>query len=67
MENQNKKVSLKNDARNLSAMHGLYRTLINNMIIGVSEQFEEARFETQVEEMINCIPSISKGIESLRA
>jgi len=34
------KVSLKNDARNLSAMHGLYRTLINNMIIGVSEQFE---------------------------
>jgi len=34
------KVSLKNDARNLSAMHGLYRTLINNMIIGVPEQFE---------------------------
>jgi len=34
------KVSLKNDARNLRALHGLYRTLINNMIIGVSEQFE---------------------------
>ena len=34
------KVSLKNDNRNLRALHGLYRTLINNMIIGVSEQFE---------------------------
>ena len=34
------KVSLKNNSRNLRALHGLYRTLINNMIIGVSEQFE---------------------------
>jgi large subunit ribosomal protein L6 len=34
------KVSLKNEARNLRALHGLYRTLINNMIIGVSEQFQ---------------------------
>jgi len=34
------KVSLKNDNRNLRSLHGLYRTLINNMIIGVSEQFE---------------------------
>ena len=34
------KVSLKNDARNLRSLHGLYRTLINNMIIGVSEQFQ---------------------------
>ena len=33
-------VSLKNNARNLRSMHGLYRTLINNMVIGVSEQFE---------------------------
>ena len=33
-------VSLKNESRNLRSMHGLYRTLINNMIIGVSEQFE---------------------------
>ena len=33
-------VSLKNDARSLRSLHGLYRTLINNMIIGVSEQFE---------------------------
>jgi large subunit ribosomal protein L6 len=34
------KVSLKNEARNLSSLHGLYRTLINNMVIGVSEQFQ---------------------------
>jgi large subunit ribosomal protein L6 len=33
-------VSVKTTARNLRAMHGLYRTLINNMIVGVSEQFE---------------------------
>ena len=30
------KVSLKNNNRNLRSLHGLYRTLINNMIIGVS-------------------------------
>jgi len=34
------KVSLKTETRNLRPIHGLYRTLINNMIIGVSEQFE---------------------------
>jgi large subunit ribosomal protein L6 len=34
------KVSVKNEARNLRSLHGLYRTLINNMIIGVSEQFQ---------------------------
>ena len=34
------KVSLKNETRNLRSLHGLYRTLINNMIIGVSEQFD---------------------------
>jgi large subunit ribosomal protein L6 len=33
-------VSLKNNTRNLRSLHGLYRTLINNMVIGVSEQFE---------------------------
>ena len=33
-------VSLKNNGRNLRSLHGLYRTLINNMVIGVSEQFE---------------------------
>ncbi len=34
------KVSLKTDSRNLRSLHGLYRTLINNMVIGVSEQFQ---------------------------
>lgn len=34
------KVSLNNESRNLRSLHGLYRTLINNMIIGVSEQFQ---------------------------
>jgi len=33
-------VSLKNETRNLRSIHGLYRTLINNMIVGVSEQFD---------------------------
>ena len=33
-------VILKNEIRSLRALHGLYRTLINNMIIGVSEQFQ---------------------------
>lgn len=34
------KVSLKSESRNNSSLHGLYRTLINNMVIGVSEQFQ---------------------------
>ena len=33
------KISLKNESRNLRSLYGLYRTLINNMIVGVSEQF----------------------------
>ena len=32
-------VSLKTETRANKALHGLYRTLINNMVIGVSEQF----------------------------
>ena len=32
-------IGLKNDSRNVRALHGLYRTLIHNMLIGVSEQF----------------------------
>jgi len=42
IENENGilSVSLKNKTRNLSSLHGLYRTLINNMVIGVSEQFQ---------------------------
>jgi len=33
-------VSIENNTRNLRSLHGLYRTLINNMVIGVSEQFQ---------------------------
>ena len=33
-------VSLQNQTRQGRALHGLYRTLINNMVIGVSEQFQ---------------------------
>jgi len=32
-------VRLENETRTNRALHGLYRTLINNMLIGVSEQF----------------------------
>jgi large subunit ribosomal protein L6 len=34
------KISLKNETHNLRSLHGLYRTLINNMVVGVSEQFQ---------------------------
>ena len=37
--NQVVQVNLKEQTRSFRALHGLYRTLINNMIIGVSEQF----------------------------
>lgn len=33
-------VILKNETRSVRSLHGLYRTLINNMILGVSEQFQ---------------------------
>ena len=33
-------VNLKSDSRSDRSLHGLYRTLINNMVIGVSEQFQ---------------------------
>jgi len=33
-------VNLKIQTRATGALHGLYRTLVNNMIIGVSEQFQ---------------------------
>jgi len=34
------KVSLKEEKKDKKALHGLYRTLINNMILGVSKQFD---------------------------
>jgi large subunit ribosomal protein L6 len=39
-DNNNLRVSLKNENQSDRSLHGLYRTLINNMIIGVSEQFK---------------------------
>ena len=39
-DNQTLKISTKTHTRNDRSFHGLYRTLINNMVIGVSEQFE---------------------------
>ena len=33
-------ISRENETRSSRALHGLYRSLINNMVIGVSEQFE---------------------------
>lgn len=39
-ENQILKVRLKSETKKVSALHGLYRTLINNMVLGVSEQFD---------------------------
>lgn len=34
------KVSLKENNKDVKSLHGLYRTLINNMILGVSKQFD---------------------------
>nr|WPV76553.1 ribosomal protein L6 [Naviculales sp.] len=34
------RVDLKEETKTIRALHGLYRTLINNMVIGVSEQFD---------------------------
>jgi len=39
-DNNTLNVSLKNETRSVRSLHGLYRTLINNMVIGVSEQFQ---------------------------
>jgi large subunit ribosomal protein L6 len=34
------RISLNKETKNIHALHGLYRTLINNMVVGVSKQFE---------------------------
>ncbi len=39
-DNNTLNVILKTETRSVRSLHGLYRTLINNMIIGVSEQFK---------------------------
>ena len=38
-EEKSLKILVSNKTKTLKSLHGLYRTLINNMIIGVSEQF----------------------------
>ena len=35
---------------------------LDNIISGVSQQYTEARNESQVEELLNCIPSVSRGV-----
>jgi large subunit ribosomal protein L6 len=39
-ENNTLKISLKEETKKVRSLHGLYRTLINNMVIGVSQQFD---------------------------
>ena len=39
-DNNTLKVILKNETRSVRSLHGLYRTLIHNMVVGVSEQFQ---------------------------
>ena len=39
-DNGELRVSLKEDKKDIKALHGLYRTLINNMVVGVSKQFD---------------------------
>ena len=39
-DNQTLKVDLKEKTKKVRALHGLYRTLISNMVIGVSKQFD---------------------------
>jgi len=39
-EEQILKIGLTKNTKDIRALHGLYRTLINNMVIGVSQQFD---------------------------
>jgi large subunit ribosomal protein L6 len=39
-DNGQLKVSLNEEKKDIKSLHGLYRTLINNMVIGVSKQFD---------------------------
>ena len=40
----------------------LINTNLSGLSGGVSQQFNEGRYDSQVEEMSNCIPSISRGV-----
>jgi large subunit ribosomal protein L6 len=39
-DNDTLKIKLKEETKKVRSLHGLYRTLINNMVIGVSQQFD---------------------------
>lgn len=39
-ENGKLSLQIKGQSKNSRALHGLYRTLINNMVLGVSQQFD---------------------------
>lgn len=38
--NETLKIAVETDTKKIRPLHGLYRTLINNMVIGVSKQFD---------------------------
>ncbi len=40
----------------------LMNKTLDNIVMGVSQQYEEGRKDGQVEELINCVPSITRGI-----
>ena len=40
----------------------LINTTLSALSAGVSQQYEEGRYDSQVEEMINCMPSLTRGI-----
>lgn len=41
---------------------GLINTDLTSLWGGVSQQYEEGRYDSQVSEMINCVPSIARGV-----
>ena len=40
----------------------LINTSLSSLSSGVTQQYQEGRFDSQVSEMINCIPSITRGV-----
>ena len=40
----------------------LVNTTLSNLIGGVTQQYQEGRFDSQVTNMLNCIPSITRGV-----
>ena len=40
----------------------LLNNTLSNLAGGVTEQYQEARYDSQVSSMVNCIPSITRGV-----